>query len=57
MLEVSRFTRPDLQGSSAASERKKKKGWGEYNEHDFIVFYIDLPPIQNNILYNVVCKT
>lgn len=36
---------------------KKKKGWGEYNEHDFIVFYIDLPPIQNNILYNVVCKT
>lgn len=36
---------------------RKKKGWGEYNEHDFIVFYIDLPPIQNNILYNVVCKT
>jgi len=56
MVEVSRFTRPDLQGFSAASERKKK-GWGEYNGHDFIVFYIDLPPIQNNILYNVVCKT
>lgn len=52
MLDMSRFTRPDSQGFSSASNKKKKKG----RSVNMTLLSAIFPPIQNNILYNAVYK-